>query len=47
MIYVIFIKPFSEPLCPENGDIVILEETTDIRIEMFHHMMKVTKISLY
>ncbi len=44
MIHIIFIliKPFSDPSCPADGGIVILEETTPIRIEMFHHRIKVT-----
>ena len=43
MIHIIFIliKPFSDPSCPMDGGIVILEETTPIRIEMFHHRIKV------
>ena len=43
MIHIIFIliKPFSDPSCPMDGSIVILEETTPIRIEMFHHRIKV------
>ena len=37
MIYMIFIliKPFSDPLCPVDEGILILEETTHIRIEYF------------
>ena len=43
MIHNIFIliKPFSDPLCPMDGGIVILEETIPIRIEMFHYRIKV------
>ncbi len=38
MIHIIFIllKLFNDPSCPMDGGIVILEETTPIRIEMFH-----------
>ncbi len=35
------IKPFSDPLCPMDGGIFIVEKTTPIRIEMFHHRAKV------
>ena len=43
MIHIIFIliKPFSDPSCPMDGGIVILEETSPIRIEMFHQRIKV------
>lgn len=43
MIHIIFIliKPFSHPVCPMDGGIIILEETTPINIEIFHHWMKV------
>ncbi len=39
MIHIIFIpiKAFNDPSCPVDGDIVILEETTPIRIERLHH----------
>lgn len=30
----------NEPSGPVNGDIVILEETTPIKIDMFHYMIK-------
>lgn len=33
-------KGFSELSCPVVGGMVILEETTYIRIEMFHHGIK-------
>ncbi len=42
MTHIIFIliKPFSDPSsCPMDG--AILEETTPIRMEMFHHRIKV------
>lgn len=29
------IAPFKEPLCPVDGGIVMLKETTPIRIEVF------------
>jgi hypothetical protein len=35
------IKPFNDHLCPVDVGIVILEETTPIRIEMLHHRLKV------
>lgn len=35
------IKPFSDTLYPMDGGILILEETTLIRTEMFHHRIKV------
>ena len=38
---ILLIKPFSDPSYPVNWGIVILEETTPIRIEMFHHRTKV------
>ncbi len=43
MIHIIFmlIKPVSDPSFPVDGGIVILEETTPVRIEMFHHRIKV------
>lgn len=34
------IKPFRVPSCLVDGDEVILEEATDIRIEMLHHRVK-------
>ena len=42
MIHIIFIliKPFSDPSCPMDGGIDS-QETTTIRIEMFHHRIKV------
>ena len=43
MVYIVFmlIKPFSDHSCPVDGDIVFLEETTPIRIEMLHLRLKV------
>ncbi len=40
-IILILIKPFGDPSRPVDGGTVILEETTPIRIEMFHHRIKV------
>lgn len=40
-IIFILIKPFSDPLCPMDENINILEGTTPIRIEMFHLRIKV------
>lgn len=34
------IKPFSELSCPVDRSGVILEETSPIQIEMFHHRIK-------
>lgn len=36
-----FVHPFSELLYPVDGDIPILEETATIKIEMFHHRIKI------
>ena len=43
MIHIIFIliKAFSDPSCPVSWGIVILEETTPIRTEMFHQRVNV------
>ena len=41
MVDIVFIQLFSYPLCPIHGVVVILEETTALRIEMFHHRIKV------
>lgn len=35
------VKPFSDPWCSIDGDIVILEDTTPMKMEMFHHRTKV------
>lgn len=35
------IEPFSEPLCPVDMGEDMLDETTLIRMEMFHHRIKV------
>ena len=47
MIHIIFIliRPFSDLSCPMDGD--ILEETTPIRIEMFHHRIKVITHNIF
>lgn len=36
MIDIVF-SSFSEPSCPMDGGVVILEKVTPIRIEKFHH----------
>lgn len=41
LIHSFLTRQTSHPSCPVNGGIVILEETAVIRIEMFHHMIKV------
>ena len=43
MAYIVFtlIKQFSDHSCPVAGGIVILDETTPIRIELFPHRLKV------
>ncbi len=38
----ILMKPFSDLSCPLDTGIVILEETTPIRRELFHHRSRVT-----
>ena len=42
MICIIYkVKPFSDPSCPMDGGIVMLEESTAIWIEMLHYRIKV------
>jgi hypothetical protein len=43
MVYIVFmlIKPFSDLSYPVDGGIIILEETTPIRIDIIHHRLKV------
>lgn len=40
-IILMLIKPFGDSSCNIDGAIVILEETTSIRVGMFHNGMKV------
>lgn len=37
-----FMKPFSDPLYQMDTDTMILEETTPIRLEVFHYRLKTT-----
>lgn len=39
------INLFSDSLCPVDGGIVTLEETTAIRMEMFYHRIKEITLS--
>lgn len=46
-IIFIYIQLLSEPSCPVDGDILILEEVTAMRIEMFHHRIEMISLKCF
>lgn len=42
LVILAFMKPFSDPLYQMDTDTMILEETTPIRLEVFHYRLKTT-----